>query len=61
MWTINDLPVYGMVSGWSTYKKLACPYCMENNEAFTLMNGGKTFFFCLPSEVLAMSSSIQKK
>jgi hypothetical protein len=26
MWTINDFPVYGMVSGWSTHGKLACPY-----------------------------------
>jgi len=23
------------------HKKLACPYCMENNEAFTLTNGDK--------------------
>jgi len=34
-----------MVSGWSTYRKLACPYCMENNKAFTLTNRGKTSFF----------------
>ena len=34
-----------MVSGWSTYGKLACPYCMENNKAVTLTNGGKTSFF----------------
>jgi hypothetical protein len=32
MWTINDFPAYGMVSGWSTLGKLACPYCMENNK-----------------------------
>ncbi|KAL9366182.1 hypothetical protein Peur_037381 [Populus x canadensis] len=36
MWTINDFPAYGMVSGWSTHGKLACLYCMENNKAFTL-------------------------
>jgi hypothetical protein len=45
MWTINDFPAYGMVSGWSTHGKLACPYYMENNKAFTLTNGGKAFFF----------------
>jgi len=45
MWTINDFPAYGMLSGWSTHGKLACPYCMENNKAFTLTNGGKAFFF----------------
>ena len=47
MWTINDFPAYGMVSGWSTHEKLACSYCMENNKAFTLANGGKvSFFYC---------------
>jgi len=45
MWTINDFSAYGMVSGWSTHGKLACPYCMENNKAFTLTNRGKAFFF----------------
>jgi hypothetical protein len=45
MWTINDFPAYGMLSDWSTHGKLACPYCMENNKAFTLTNGGKAFFF----------------
>jgi hypothetical protein len=45
MWTINDFPAYGMIYGWSTYGKLACPYCMENNKAFMLTNRGKTSFF----------------
>jgi hypothetical protein len=45
MWSINDFPAYGMLSGWSTHGKLACPYCMENNKAFTLANGGKASFF----------------
>jgi hypothetical protein len=45
MWTINVFPAYGMLSGWSTHEKLACPYCMENNKAFTLTKGGKTSFF----------------
>jgi len=47
MWNINDFPAYGMISGWSTHGKLACSYCMENNKAFTLTNGGKaSFFYC---------------
>lgn len=25
MWTINDFPAYGILSGWSTKGKLACP------------------------------------
>jgi len=47
MWSINDFLAYGMVSGWSTHGKLACPYCMENNKTFTLTNEGKaSFFYC---------------
>jgi hypothetical protein len=46
IWTINDFLANGMVSGWSTCEKLARPYCMENNKAFTLTNGGKAFFDC---------------
>jgi hypothetical protein len=45
MWTINDFPAYGMLSGWSTHGKLACPSCMENNKTFTLTNRGKASFF----------------
>jgi hypothetical protein len=45
MWTINDFPAYEMLSGWSTHGKLAYPYCIENNKAFTLTNGGKASFF----------------
>jgi hypothetical protein len=44
MWTINDFPVHELVSRWNTYRKLACSYCMKNNKAFTLMNGGKVSF-----------------
>jgi hypothetical protein len=53
MWTINDFSAYGMLSGWSTHGKLACPYCTENNKAFTLTNGGKTSFFLLSLSFLA--------
>ncbi|XP_070033241.1 uncharacterized protein [Nicotiana tomentosiformis] len=45
MWTINDFPAYGMLSGWSTAEKLACPCCMEDTKAFTLKHGGKTTWF----------------
>nr|GEZ96026.1 hypothetical protein [Tanacetum cinerariifolium] len=41
LWTINDFPAYEMLSGWSTARKKACPYCMENSKAFSLSNGGK--------------------
>ena len=41
MWTINDFPVYGMLSGWSTHGKFACPYCMDDTNAFWLKFGKK--------------------
>jgi len=34
MWTINDFPTYGMLSGWSTHGLLACLVCMHQNCAF---------------------------
>jgi len=47
MWTINDFPAYGIVSSWSTHRKLVCPYYMENNKVFKLTNEGKaSFFYC---------------
>jgi len=58
MWTINNFPPYGMVFGWSTHGKLACPYCMENNKPFTLKNKGKAFFFLLSPSFLANESQV---
>ena len=45
LWTISDFPAYSMLSSWSTSGKLACPYCMEHSQAFTLTNGRKTTWF----------------
>ncbi|XP_058758797.1 uncharacterized protein LOC131632049 [Vicia villosa] len=45
MWTINDFPAYGMLSGWGTQGKLACPHCMEYTDAFTLKSGHKNSWF----------------
>ena len=45
MWTISDFPAYSMLSGWSTAGKLACPYYMDNSQAFMLSHGGKVFWF----------------
>lgn len=44
-WTINDFPAYGMLSGWSTSGKMACPCCMEQTKAFPLPNGRKQSWF----------------
>ncbi|XP_075079387.1 uncharacterized protein LOC107773825 isoform X1 [Nicotiana tabacum] len=45
MWTISDFPAYLMLSGWGTAGRLACPYCMENTNAFTLTKCGKQSWF----------------
>ncbi|XP_049388507.1 uncharacterized protein LOC125852871 [Solanum stenotomum] len=45
MWTISDFPSYSMFSGSSTAGRLACPYCKENSDAFTLTKGGKQSWF----------------
>ncbi|XP_028774325.1 uncharacterized protein LOC114731348 [Neltuma alba] len=45
LWTINDFPAYGMLSGWMTMGRLSCSICMENSKAFQLKYGRKTSFF----------------
>ena len=39
LWTVNDFPVYAMLSGWMTSGRLACPYYMENIKVFNLKYG----------------------
>ncbi|KAM3361279.1 hypothetical protein P3S68_016133 [Capsicum galapagoense] len=45
MWTISDFSAYGMLSGWMTAGKLACPYCMENTKSFTFKHANKNCWF----------------
>ncbi|GJY60354.1 uncharacterized protein Tco_0461011 [Tanacetum coccineum] len=45
LWTISDFLAYGMLSGWSTSGKKACPYCLDNTKAFSLSNGRKVSWF----------------
>jgi Transposase family tnp2 len=45
LWTISDFPAYGMLSGWSTHGKLACPYCMEETDSFRLDHGKKPCWY----------------
>ncbi|KOM47545.1 hypothetical protein LR48_Vigan07g124900 [Vigna angularis] len=45
MWTTNDFPAYGMLSGWSTHGRLACPHCMEHTKSFQLSYGRKSSWF----------------
>lgn len=38
VWTINDFPAYGNISGWSTKGKLACPCCHKDTQSISLRN-----------------------
>ncbi|KAL0302400.1 UNVERIFIED_CONTAM: hypothetical protein Scaly_3034500 [Sesamum calycinum] len=45
MWTVNDLPAYGMASGWTTTGVMGCPICMNDTRAFHLQHGRKACYF----------------
>ena len=40
MWMINDFPTYGILFGWSTKGKLACP-CYNKNTFLTRLTNGR--------------------
>ena len=44
LWTINDFPAYGMLSGWSVRGKFSCPTCGFGTWSKWLENGGKYCF-----------------
>ena len=41
LWTLNDFPAYGDLSGWSVKGRFACPHCCENTCSLWLEHGGK--------------------
>ncbi|XP_029146011.1 uncharacterized protein [Arachis hypogaea] len=41
MWTINDFPAYGNLSGWCTYGEFACPSCNINTHSIRLTKSQK--------------------
>ncbi|KAL0430750.1 UNVERIFIED_CONTAM: hypothetical protein Sradi_0701000 [Sesamum radiatum] len=45
MWTVNDLPAYGIVSRWSIEGVMGCPVCMDDIRAFHLQHGRKACYF----------------
>ncbi|KAL0401778.1 UNVERIFIED_CONTAM: hypothetical protein Slati_4207700 [Sesamum latifolium] len=45
MWIENDLPGYGMASGWSSAGVIRCPVCMKDTRAFYLLNGRNACYF----------------
>jgi len=60
MWTINDFPAYGMLSGWSTAGLKACPYCMEKTKSFSLKHGKKVSWFDCHRQFLPESHPFRK-
>ncbi|XP_019150967.1 PREDICTED: uncharacterized protein LOC109147764 [Ipomoea nil] len=60
MWTINDFPAYGMLSGWQTAGKLACPYCMHNSKAFYLKNSRKNSWFDCHRQFLHLNHQFRR-
>jgi hypothetical protein len=46
MWTINDFPAYGNLSGYSTKGKKACPVCGVQTSSTWLPNGRKHAYMC---------------
>ncbi|KAL0342729.1 UNVERIFIED_CONTAM: hypothetical protein Scaly_1935500 [Sesamum calycinum] len=41
MWTVNDLPAYGMAFRWSTIGIIGYPVCMDGTRAFHLQHGAE--------------------
>ncbi|XP_021740131.1 uncharacterized protein LOC110706520 [Chenopodium quinoa] len=60
LWTISDFPAYGMLSGWSTAGKKACPYCLEKSKAFWLDHGGKVSWFDCHRQFLDLDHPFRK-
>nr|XP_017227573.1 PREDICTED: uncharacterized protein LOC108203286 [Daucus carota subsp. sativus] len=60
MWTINDFPALGMISGWSTKGKLACPVCMGEVKAKQLKYGGKPTFYGTARYFLEEDDSLRR-
>ena len=60
MWTVNDFPAYGMLSGWSTSGLLGCPICMEKSMAFYLQHGKKASYFDCHRQFLPLTHQYRK-
>ncbi|XP_071735655.1 uncharacterized protein [Rutidosis leptorrhynchoides] len=44
LWTINDFPAYGMLSGWSVKGYKACPICMNETSSQYLTHSRKVVY-----------------
>ncbi|KAL2227751.1 UNVERIFIED_CONTAM: hypothetical protein Sindi_2133800 [Sesamum indicum] len=45
MWTVKDLPAYGMAYGWSTAGIMGYPIYMDDTRTFHLQHGRKACYF----------------
>ena len=60
LWTINDFPAYGMLSGWSTAGILGCPICLERSKSFRLKHGKKPSYFDCHRQFLLLNHPFRK-
>ena len=60
LWTVSDFPAYGMLYGWMTSGKLACPYCMEHTKSFILANANKQSLFDCHRQFLPMDHRFRR-
>ncbi|XP_021823343.1 uncharacterized protein LOC110764642 [Prunus avium] len=60
MWTVNDFPAYGNLSGWSTKGRFACPVCRKDTCADWLTHSHK-FSYMGHRRFLAMNHPYRKK
>src|SRR5438132_11590322 len=45
LWSVHDLPAYGIWAGWCVHGWLCCLVCMANSDAFWLSHSSKFSFF----------------
>lgn len=57
---VDNYPVYGMLSGWSTAGKFCCPYCMNKSKAFRLKHSRKQCFFDCHRQFLSLDHHFMK-
>ncbi|KAL0367358.1 UNVERIFIED_CONTAM: hypothetical protein Sradi_3625900 [Sesamum radiatum] len=60
MWTVNDLPAYGMAFGWSSAGVMGCPVCIEDTRAFYLHNSRKACYFDCYRQFLPLKKAFTK-
>lgn len=60
MWTVNDFPAYGNLSGWSTKGRFACPICRKDTCADWLTHSHK-FSYMGHRRFLAPNHPYRKK